>query len=449
VSSRNFNIALVIALLLSYFEFDSYTLSILLMILVIYQLLYKIGKGIIMMEIIIFISILTYLTVPIIGYEVYNETSAIARLWKKVMPIPKQRYYEYFLPCIICFSLGLNWFFGKGSNIDEGDDIKNLVSNIKAKLNNAGNTGIVLSSIGISFFFINRVAGGAFGYLGTLLYFTLYTGIMYIYFTPKSNVKYIMLGLDTAFVCYDAVSSGMFTMVAYMGATMFSIAFIGKKIGMFKKIIFFFAAICLIFFIQALKAVVRNNAAAANQFLVSDKATVSSIFTEDGFFPMYTRTSQGFITAAVLRRIPEAQDFDGGTSLITSISSSFVPRVFWPDKPKSGGIYNMQHFLGYKLTGYSMNIGPPGEAYGNFGVTGGIIFMFFFGLMIRFFYKTTIQLSIKNPLLILWLPITFFQVLYCMENDVLQAINSVLKGSLFIILLAKVMPSLFNIKEDK
>lgn len=439
-----FSLVLVFNICLFYLGVDPYLLSILLFGLIIYRIIDKIGKGIVLLELAMFFSVLTYLIMPILGFEVYNKSSAIAVTWAKIMPIERDTYFNFFYPAISTFFLGLVFHFNKKEAIDEGINMLGILSKMKILLKDSLRNGIILSSIGMVFYILNQTIN--LGYVGALFYFLLYPGMMYIYFTQNSKIKFFFLGLDILFILYNAYITGMFTIIVYMGATLFSIALIGTYIKFWKKFVIFLLGFSFIVVVQSVKGVVRQSKGLSNKFNLTGERGIAGAFTEEGFFPLYTRFNQGELSARVLKRIPYYQEFDDGKSLTNTVLSAFVPRFFWPDKPQSGGYYNMKHFAGFELKGYTMNIGPPGEAYGNFGVTGGIIFMFFFGLFIRFFYIQTIKIADKIPLLILWLPISFYQVLYCMENDTLQAVNSLTKGSFFIYLIFRIYPNIFSIK---
>ena len=94
-------------------------------------------------------------------------------------------------------------------------------------------------------------------------------------------------------------------------------------------------------------------------------------------------------------------------------------------------------------------MGPLGEAFGSFGAVGGIIYMFFLGLFIRWAYLKVFQVSRKIPLIIFWLPLLFYQVSYSAENDTLQILNSLTKGALFIFIIYKIFPSIFTTIQKK
>jgi len=162
-----------------------------------------------------------------------------------------------------------------------------------------------------------------------------------------------------------------------------------------------------------------------------------AIISPDFMWPIYYRTNQGFYLGLVQKYIPRAKPHDQGKNLFVGMASAFVPRFLWADKPMAGGIANMKYYTGYTIKGYTTNVGPLGEAYGSFGVTGGVVFMMVLGTFIRFAYKKVFSLSSSVPLLVFWLPVLFYEVTYSGENDTLQIMNSLVKSSFFIFLMYK------------
>ena len=90
-------------------------------------------------------------------------------------------------------------------------------------------------------------------------------------------------------------------------------------------------------------------------------------------------------------------------------------------------------------------MGPLGEAYGSFGPAGGMMYMFFLALFIRWGYRLIFKLSAKTPLLIFWIPVMFYQITYSSETDSLQIFNSLIKSAFFVWLLVKLVPDWFGI----
>jgi hypothetical protein len=247
----------------------------------------------------------------------------------------------------------------------------------------------------------------------------------------------------------------MFTIVAYMGITIFSFFFLNRKVAFWKKFLVFVIGAVMLLLVQSVKSAFRTQTWKGNyagskvglfwDMLSKKLGSSDALLTDDAFFPIYYRTNQGFNIALVMRRIPSMQKHDYGYTLSLSLASAIVPRVLWPDKPEAGGKFNMKYYAGVNLRGWSTNVGPLGEAYGSFGRSGGILYMFLLGALIRLFYKQVFKIANKIPLIFLWIPVLFYQVTYSMETDTLQILNSLFKASFFIWLLYKFAPNIFGV----
>ena len=153
--------------------------------------------------------------------------------------------------------------------------------------------------------------------------------------------------------------------------------------------------------------------------------------------------NQGYNIALVQKRIPSQVNYLGGEYLGLTFVSSFVPRIVWPDKPKAGGAENMRIYTGLIIRTWSTNVGPFGEAYGNFGYLGGWVYIFAFSFFIRYAYTKFLDICRNRPIFFLWLPAIFFQTFYVIETDSLQAFNSLIKGAVFMFIMFKAFPALF------
>ncbi len=145
-----------------------------------------------------------------------------------------------------------------------------------------------------------------------------------------------------------------------------------------------------------------------------------------------------------MQRIPAHQDFDDGNHLLLTSASALVPRLLWPDKPEAGGKESMKYFTGLNIT-----VGQPMSVRSEKRMEVSVRLVAFFicsfsGLFIRWVYKRVFVIAQRLPLLILWIPVLFYQVTYCMETDSLQIFNSLLKGAFFLWLLYKLVPGWFG-----
>jgi hypothetical protein len=109
----------------------------------------------------------------------------------------------------------------------------------------------------------------------------------------------------------------------------------------------------------------------------------------------------------------------------------------------------MKYYTGYVIEGWSTNVGPLGEAYGSFGVLGGIIYMTLMGAFVRWSYRKVFLIANRIPLLLFWIPVLFYQVTYALESDTLQILNSLFKAAFFIWILTKFVPHWFGIAKKQ
>ena len=449
-----FSISYVVILILSFLTNWHIALVLSLMITLIIQILDKLGKGIVLREMVALFSNFITVAMPLLGYLVYNIHNSQARLWKRYMPVPEDVYFGYALPAGILFTLAITWPFAS-SVTDEGAGLRNLLKRARQQLQANPKAGMYLIVVGLIMFAINGFLPGPLRFVGTLFYFSAFAGVLYIYFTPKFPRKKLLLSLFGAFVVGNAIVGGMFTLVAYMGMTLFSFFFIGRKTSFFKKVLAFFAGAFLLILIQSVKHTYRqfiwtqpyegSKALLFTNLMVDRVSNLRELFTPDAFFIVYYRSNQGYNVSMVMRRFPRVVPHDNGARLSLSLAAALVPRLFWPDKPEAGGRANMKYYTGMTIRRWSTNVGPLGEAYAAFGVTGGIVFMFLLGLFLRFFYRRVFVIGKKMPLLIFWIPVLFYQTTYSAESDTLQILNSLFKSALFIWMLSRVKPEWFGI----
>jgi hypothetical protein len=435
---------------------DWYTeISIFLFVITIFSILDKLGKGLVLRELVILHTIFICLIMPSVGYSIYNYNNYLARIFYRFMQVPEDTYFGFTLPAVCAFSIAMCFPVTKNNQVlDEGNSFKKLLENVKKDLKIRISRGIVIVVIGIISLFTIGLVPSEVKYFVTLLYFSSFAGILYLFYSPPFPLKKILLVLFSLFIIALAIQSGVFTVIVYMGITLFSYFFLGKKYALWKKIIVFIVGVFFLFITQNVKTSYRDVTWRGKEVDSKTSLFVDVIIEKlnnfdkmvdlDGFFPVYMRTNQGYNISVVMRRIPAQQEFDDGNRLLTTAASALVPRLIWPDKPKAGGVESMKYFTGYNIEGWSTNVSPLGEAYGSFGPKGGIFYMFCLGLFIRWVYKKVFINTQNHPLLVLWIPVLFYQITYCMETDSLQIFNSLLKGAFFLWLLYKMVPGWFG-----
>jgi hypothetical protein len=423
-------------------------------LLLLIMILDKMGKGIVLRESTAILYVITCLVMPLVGYTYYTRNNQLANIWVKYMVVPENVYFDFALPAISCFCLALTWPLSWNRYGDEGPALEKYIQKVKSTLSQRKNFGIHIMAIGMV---VGRLAGilpGGLQFFANLFFFAAFAGLLYVYFARDFKYKKLLIGGFIGFIFLNALGSGMFTIIAYMGVTIYSFFLIDKTPSLLRKAVLLLVAIIFIIVLQNTKIAYRKYTW-KSKYEGSKIVLFANLFFESlqkgdvlienrAFFSTYARTNQGFNVALVMRRIPKFQAHDGGVNLLTALASSVVPRFLWPDKPEAGGKFNMKYYANVNLQGWSTNIGPLGEAYGSFGVKGGIVFMFFLGGFIRWVYKKVLVVSDKIPLLICWIPVLFYQITYSGETDTLQILNSIFKSALFIWIIYKLMPGWFG-----
>jgi hypothetical protein len=180
--------------------------------------------------------------------------------------------------------------------------------------------------------------------------------------------------------------------------------------------------------------------------LIIDKfENLETLLDEGSFFFTYIRMNQGFLVSRVMDYVPRVEDYANGSTIVRSLGAIIVPRFLWPDKPEAGGRENLSRFMGIKKRhNFSMNIGPYGEAYGNFGPVVGVGFILLYGLLLSFMLSSIIKRSFLTPSLLLWLPLLFYYTL-TVETDLLTTLNSFFKGLIFMVVVYFIARRFFNV----
>jgi hypothetical protein len=426
-----------------------FPLSLVLSAITVVMILDRLGKGIILRELVAFYMMFTCLIMPVVGYTFYTRDNALSRLWVRWMPIPQEVYFGFALPATALFAMAVCWPITTSKYSDYGLKLRETLERIKTQLKQDPKIGVVVMATGVVAEVAAKFLPAAVGFVITLVYWGAFAGVLYLYYTPNFKRKFLFLGGFAIFILGLALQNGMFTVVAYMSITLFSFFFIGSKFPIWKKLMLFIFGCALLMVLQTTKAKYRealwfghgeeSGGQAFATIFADQLGNFSGFFAVDAIFPLYYRTNQGFNISLVMKTFPARKPFDNGGNIATSFASAFVPRVLWPDKPEAGGKFNMEYYTGIKILGWSTNVGPLGEAYGSFG-QWGILYMFFLGLFVRWVYKIVFKVSQKMPLIIFWIPVMFYSVTYSAETDSLQIFNSLIKSGFFLFLLWKVKP---------
>ena len=438
----------------SYTNWSTYEcLSVSLFVYFILSFLDDLGKKLIILDVAILITLITCLLLPIAGFHHFNSKNMQSRMWVNFMRVPSDEYYSFMFPATIAMMVGMKLpiFFRKRIYTNH----EQYMVNVKTYLANSKWQGMIMVAIGLISSVLKNYVPATLAFVFFLLTYLMFVGIFYCLY---SNIPFKRSILIFAFsvLLVRSITGGMFGEMIFMGALTVILVALGKKISFSKKLFILLLGVFGIIILQAVKPAYRkqtwfgrskgNELSVFTGILVEKASNPFALFDDQKvLFGMYGRFNQGQIISNVLYSVPNRYPYANGETIVTSLAASIVPRFLWPNKPEAGGAYNFKRFLGITLKGWSANLSPFGEAWGNFGKTGGIIFMFFFGLLFNLFLQTLLKLAFRYPSIILWFPYLFFYAV-SIENDVLTMVNSFSKAALFTYFTYKVFPKIFKLK---
>jgi hypothetical protein len=449
-------IAIVVSLLIkSSTSLSGYeSISICLFIFFLLAFVNDIGKKLVILDVLILSALLICLLMPIVGYHFFNHNNRLARTWNFYMKVPSDEYYSYMLPALIAMIIGIKLplFFKKQTFKFQ----EQYMINVKAYLANSKWQGLIMVTIGLIASVLNNYVPASLSIVFFMLRYLMFVGVFYCLYSSFPNKK-LVLSIVFILLIVRSISGGMFGELVFMSVLSIILMLLGSKMKFITKLSLLVLGVFCLVVLQAVKPVLRsktwagksgdNSKLAIFVEIVNDKVSNPSQILDNpvSLFALYYRFNQGQIVSRVISSVPSRFPYANGETIFLSLAATIVPRIFWTDKPGAGGVYNFERFLGVKLKGYSVGLSPFGEAYGNFGRVGGIVFMFFFGLLFNFFFNWLLSLAVKTPSLILWFPYLFFYAIQ-VESDVVTMVNSLTKFLLITYLCYRYFPAIFRQK---
>lgn len=398
----------------------------------------SIGKSYNLMDIPILLALFQCMLMPAIVFHVYNQDAMVIAL-KYDMGVSADVYYGFMFPAIIALIIGIK--LPEMMQASYSLKFTRAVNESRKYLKGKGNLGILMIIVGFVAGFLQIFIPGDLQYVAYLFGKLLYVGVLYTYFSDAKNRTWYIVGGIVAVVA-NSLAQAMFGELVYLLALSVILILLGRKVSASLKYSIAIVGFIFVIILQSIKSDYRDvawlgkggdqgNTEAFFSLFMDRLSSPERFFDWTLMFPTVNRFNQGMIIGKVMVYIPKTAPYAEGETIFTALAASFVPRILWPDKPISGGKFNMERFTGYIIEGYSMNISPMGEAYGNFGVQGGIFFMLIYGLLLSGIIFLLLNIIRTKPTLILWFPVLFLNSVQ-IETDILMCVNSLLKNLIFI-----------------
>ena len=384
-----------------------------------------------------YFSVITLIITPYIAYRFYPENDKLASLWGWFMVVPEKVYFNYTF-ILVGAAIMADYLFS--SKYNRFSKLNKIIERLK---NNENNNQVAVKIFGFSV--IIKIISNFIPHLDFVSYISslfICPVFILIYFS-SFRYRTVFLWFILTYMLYDAISSSLFGEIFNLIIVSMTIILLNKKFTYWVKLALVHGILIGICLIQIMKPYYRtyiqsngekeNNLMIFGKMLVTTTSNIKLVLNHDDLFGLYFRMNQGLLLSKVYDFIPRKREFVSGRELPKLVLSVLVPRVIWNDKPEAGGKYNMINYTGYSPGKYtSMNIGPHGEAYANFGMLGFFYMIVFIGL-IKWSLNFVIFLSLKNPYLFVFVPVVFYSSLGN-GSDSIMIINAIFKSFVFVYL---------------
>ena len=361
------------------------------------------------------------------------------------MSVGIEEYFVVALPATIALLIGLSFPF---RYVNEYHD--KYLPNIGVYLEERPSVGPFLFWVGaISILLRTFIDGlGLFVELASQL---IFIGAIYIWFTPKSKNKTFYLIVVFMAPVVQAVQEGMFGTVVFWGLFMMMLLSLRYKVSFIFKVLPISVGFLLMLFIQSIKSDYRQMtyflADGGNLTISAQVGIMQGLWKQRMETPellfgpvmmssVIDRANQGKLVSMAISYVPASEPFADGETIYSHLLASFIPRFLWPDKPEVGGRANMIRFTGYEPNAVtSMDIGPLGDGYVNFGAKGNIIFMFLYGFAFSLVLYKLFSIGIGGQWsMILWIPL-FYAGAVKMDSSFLACAGHIIKSGIFAVII--------------
>lgn len=343
---------------------------------------------------------------PVLAYNGLDEYQYF--MYK--MRISEAAYFQYALPAVTLFIIGLHINSGKYQG--EVVDLKQIEAFVK-KNKKIPYLFIIIglfSSI-VGTYFSNDLAF-VFYLLGSLKFIGLF---LFIIGTKRLQVLPLIVVIGS--IISSSFGNGMFhdllTWIIY-SASIFAIKykfdFKIKLIGLSTFIVFAVVLQVLKGNYRAVTGVEKEKAGVETFAEIYQKENEKKgVFSFENLATSNVRINQGFIITNIMTNVPDKVEHANGSEMYQILEAAILPRILAPNKLNAGDRTIFVKYSGIPLTeGTSMGLSSLGDAYINFGIAGGIVFMFLFGA----FYSYVLNVFQKNarqfPILILFTAMVFY-----------------------------------------
>lgn len=373
---------------------------------------------------------------PLFAYRYFDNKAHYT------MHINEDLYMFYVLPGTLFFLAGLFIpFYKKPVNYTNLFNSLKKISNKKVE-----QVAFIFIITGLSITILQDNIPTSLLFVFYLLKLLKFIGVFLIFFS-KNKLKYLWIALVYFQFSIEIVNGGVFYDLFVWGFFIYMLLETKLKSSLLRKTIIILSGFMTIYFVQAIKGAYRSEAWSNTKtkdntelFInsIEDKADAGDVLeSEDDFDRFISRLNNGWILSKVMEHTPKNEPFTNGETLKEDLINVLLPRFLFPNKAKTGGAQNQKkftQFTGRRLIGTTtMRIGALSDAYINFGIVGGWLTLFFLGFTFNAILFFIVNLSLKNPFYILWIPFIFAYAIRM--SDIQVILNYTFKALIFVIII--------------
>jgi hypothetical protein len=326
------------------------------------------------------------------------------------MKISEAEYFAYAIPAVLAFIIGLHSKAGdlEGEFIDQKAIARYV--DLHPKLPYFFIIIGFVSSV-ISSFFGSELAF-VFYLLGSFKFIGLFLLVL-----GSNQIKLLPLIVVLSSIVGSSFGEGMFhdllTWILFIGSVFAYKYRLGFSVKLIGTICFIFLAVA----IQVLKSSYRTaigsdiEEGGVETFsrLYEQQNSKRGIFTFESLAPHVVRINQGFIITNIMKNVPATIPYSNGQEMYQILEAAIMPRILAPNKLNAGDRTLFMKYSGIRIKeGTSMGLSSLGDAYLNFGLIGGSIFMLLLGLLYNYILRQFYKNSKVYPILILFTSMVFY-----------------------------------------
>lgn len=284
------------------------------------------------------------------------------------------------------------------------------------------------------------ISSPSLSFILTLTRGLFYTGTIMLCFAYPSRAVVICLCF-ALLLLIRSILGGAFHDLMIWGIFMVTTIFYIKKYSARRRLAIIAVLLVCVSTIQAIKPIYRNMTwwgnyqgnkieLFANLFT---KSLIGELDTSGDNVDLNGRLNQGWIISRIYKNIPDNQPYLGGKTIWEGIEATLIPRFLAPNKKGAGkeSIQDFETFTGYSVnSSTSMGLSILGEAYGNFGLFFGAVFMLIWGWCISQLILWLHRRSERNGYFYFFLPLICFDLIKA-EINFVSVINWTVKALVF------------------